>query len=283
MTTSVSDPTCVLTEEQQEQFLTRGHIMLRGCFTPEQARPWVDRAWERLGYDRNDPATWAKPRIHMRHETGFPVRTFAPKAYEAMCALLGGPERIAGGEPHWGDAMIVNLAEGADRPWQPPSPASPGWHKDGDFFRHFLDSPEQGLLPIPLWTDVWHTGGGTFVACDSVPVVAKFLAERPEGVKPNDFPFQDLVAQCHDFIEVTGEAGDVALLHPFALHAVSQNVLRRPRMITNPPVHLAEPMRFDRPDGDYSLVERAILRGLGVERLDFTPAAPRERWTVHRG
>jgi hypothetical protein len=60
------------------------------------------------------------------------------------------------------------------------------------------------------------------------------------------------------------------------LHAKAQNVLRRPRFITNPPVHLAEPMRFDRPaPDDFSLVERAVLRGLGVERYEFRPTAPR--------
>jgi hypothetical protein len=63
------------------------------------------------------------------------------------------------------------------------------------------------------------------------------------------------------------------LLHPFTLHATSQNVLGVARFITNPPLALREPMRFDPPQ---SLVERAILRGLGVDRLDFVPTAPRE-------
>jgi len=36
-----------------------------------------------------------------------------------------------------------------------------------------------------------------------------------------------------------------------------------PRIITNPPVALREPMNFDRPDGNYSLVEQKTLRALG--------------------
>jgi hypothetical protein len=36
-------------------------------------------------------------------------------------------------------------------------------------------------------------------------------------------------------------------------------------------------MRFDRPDGDYSPVERAILRALGTDRYTFTAAGPRTR------
>ena len=83
------------------------------------------------------------------------------------------------------------------------------------------------------------------------------------------------MSQCHDFVEATGDAGDVYLLHPFLLHTKSQNMLRRPRFITNPVVSLAEPMRFDRPADDTSLVESAILRALDVPRYVFTPAAPR--------
>ena len=75
-------------------------------------------------------------------------------------------------------------------------------------------------------------------------------------------------------------------MHPFMLHATSQNVLRHGRMISNPPIALREPLRFDRDDPrDFSAVESAVLRGLGVERLPFAaerragagraPAGPR--------
>jgi hypothetical protein len=67
------------------------------------------------------------------------------------------------------------------------------------------------------------------------------------------------------------------LMHPYMLHAVSQNHRGTARFITNPPIALKEPMDFDRPDpAEHSPVERAVLRALGVERLDFRPAAPRE-------
>jgi hypothetical protein len=123
-----------------------------------------------------------------------------------------------------------------------------------------------------------HTGGGTFVAADSVPVVARFLAEHPEGMLPGGFDYAGLIGQCRDFVEMTGEAGDVVLLHPYTLHAASQNVLGVFRIITNPALALREPMNFNRRDADdFSLVERAVLRGLGVRRLDFVPAAPGEK------
>lgn len=273
--------TRILSDEQIEQFLTRGHVVLRECFPRAVAQQWMERGFNRLGYDLEDPATWAEKRIHMPATQHVDVEEFAPRVHQAMGELVGGIERI---EPaRWGDGFICNLGIGADRPWEPPSPQIKGWHKDGDFFRHFLDSPEQGLLVIVLWTDIEPRGGGTFVACDSIPVLARFLASRPEGVLPGEFNFQDLVSECRDFIEVTGRAGDVVLIHPFVLHTVSQNHRGTARMITNPPVHLREPMNFNRENpAEFSPVERAILRALNVERLDFVPQSPRERIVPER-
>lgn len=266
----------VLTDEQAEHFLSKGYVVIRECFSREAAEEHTKHLWTRLGYDPDDRSTWAEATIHMPTRQRFDIKDFAPKAWGAVCDLLGGEERIT--QPYtWGDGFIVNLYQGADRPWTPASPDSPGWHKDGDFFRHFLDSPEQGLLTLVLWSDVRHQGGATFVAADSVGPVARYLAEHPEGVLPTEFPIRDLIGQCSEFVEATGQVGDVFLLHPYILHAKAQNVLRLPRFITNPPVHLREPMRFDRENPeDFSLVEKAVLRGLGVDRYAFAPTAPRE-------
>lgn len=271
-----------LTSAQVEHFLQRGFVTIKECFTEADAREWLGDVWVRLGYDADDPSTWAEPRIHMPTLNRVEVRDFAPKAWGAICDLLGGADRIQ--QPTmWGDGFIANLGIGADRPWEPPSAEVSGWHKDGDFFRHFLDSPEQGLLTIVLWSDIEHRGGGTFLAADSIGPVARLLADHPEGLLPREFDYGPLLAQCSDFVETTGSLGDVVLLHPYMLHAASQNHLQIARLITNPPVTLTEPMRFDRTDGSaYSLVEQAVLRGLGVERLAFEPTAAREQVVPER-
>jgi hypothetical protein len=265
-----------LTDDQVEHFLERGYVVVKECFTGDAARDWLRTAWVRFGYDPAAPQTWTEKRIHLSSRSYVDAREFAPNAWLAARDLLGGEERME--LPwQWSDGFIANLGVGDDRPWEPPSAAVRGWHKDGDFFRHFLDSPEQGLLTLVLWTEMRHQGGGTFVAADSVPVVARFLAEHPEGVLPDDFDFTGLIGECREFVEMTGEPGDVVLLHPYILHATSQNVLGVGRIITNPPLALREPMNFNRPDpADFSPVESAVLRGLGVDRLDFRPAAPRE-------
>jgi hypothetical protein len=266
----------LLSDDQTEQFLRRGFVTIEGCFRREVADEWVERAWHRIGYLPEDPSSWLEKRVHLPDDSAVDAREFAPRAWQAAVELAGGSDRLQ--LPwRWSDGLIANLGVGGDQPWQPPSAAVGGWHKDGDFFRHFLDSPEQGLLSFVLWTDMLSTGGGTFVAADSVPVIARFLLDHPEGVLLDDFPFTELISQCSDFVEMTGKAGDVVLLHPFVLHATSQNVLQVARFISNPPLALREPLNFDRPDpSDYSLVELAVLRGLGVERLDYRPGAARE-------
>lgn len=210
-----------------------------------------------------------------------PIRELAPKAWDAICDLTGGADRIAGEAPNWGDGFICNFNFRADESWQPPSPQAPGWHKDGDWFVHYLDGPEQGLLTIVVWSDIKPQSGGTFIACDSVPVIARHLHAHPEGLMPNQF--RGLIEQCTDFTELTGETGDVVLLHPFVLHAASQNPSGRPRFITNPCISLKEPMDFNRQDpADFSPIEQAVLKGLGIERLDYQITGERKRLTPER-
>jgi hypothetical protein len=269
----------VLTQTDIDQFLARGFVKLSGCFSRDAATAMTDQIYPRLGYDRADRSTWAQGRVHMPGREYIEIKTFAPKAWAAMCELCGGEERVVP-TARWSDAFIVNFNDGADQPWQPPTPQARGWHKDGDFFMHFLDSPEQALLTIVLWSDVVPKGGGTFLACDSVQHVARYLADNTAGVHPYKFPTQSFVDPCVDFDEATGEIGDVYLMHPYMVHASSFNHSPYVRVITNPPIALKEPMRFkrDNPD-DYSLVERAVLRGLGVserEGFDFQPTGPRE-------
>ncbi len=278
-----------LTDAQVQSFLDNGYLVVKQCVELEFAERWINRGFERLGFDRHDPATWTKDMIWMKNESEVAIRDLAPRAWAALLEVVGGEERLetqAMDTPahfypvnsfNWSDALIVNLRRGADQPWQPPSAQTGGWHKDGGYFKHFLDSPEQGLLTIVCWTDMRHQGGGTFIAPDSVGVVARYMLDHPEGIAPDGFEIQKLLDQCTRFEELTGVAGDFIILHPYMLHGSSQNVLGVPRIITNPPVWLKEPFNFHRADpADYSLVELATLRALGVDQLDFQPAAPRE-------
>jgi len=266
----------VLSAAQIEHFLQQGHVVLSDCFSREAAQELIDDAYNRLGYDPHEASTWAKPMAYLYPSQATPIRVFSPKLWGAICQLIGGEKRASSRDNSMGQ-FVINFRRGQDEPWEAPSPQLQGWHKDGRFFRHFLDSYEQGLLVIPLLTDVAHKGGATALATDSVPVVSRFLLHHPEGVPYHDFDFQDMVTQCHEFREFTGSVGDVALIHPFMLHSSMHNHSGKPRFITNINIKLREPMNFNRANPDeYSPVEQGILRGLGVERLDFHITSPRE-------
>ena len=227
-----------------------------------------------------------------------------------MKELLGGEDRIDPAASAWGDSFIVNLGTPALAAAGPPSPTDPdasspaqldNWHVDGDFFVHFLDSPEQALLVIPVFSDIAPSGGATYVAPQGIDLVARYLAAHPEGVLPAKLSFVptdsaakypddpradpgfwshlDVVRQhCTSFVELTAQTGDVVLLHPLMMHSASKNYLRVPRVITNPPVGLKAPFCFARDDPDeYSLVELKTLKALGVDRLEFAPTTERRR------
>jgi hypothetical protein len=283
--TSITNTTPVLTQADIDHFLEHGWIKLSNCFTQAQSDAVTSTVWTRLGMDPNDKSTWHTLRTNMPAHNHFEASTFSPKAWSAIGELLGGESRISEIHRQWGDGLIVNLgsAEGEGKETDPRDLNE--WHVDGDFFVHFLDSPEQGLLVIPLFTDIQPGGGGTMICPDAIPVMARHLRDHPDGVSPRMTPraqnptfepeqglaFFNNVAKSmprESFVEVTGKVGDIFLLHPLMLHAASSNSLRNVRIITNPPVSLREPMCFDRKDErEYSLVERKTLRALGVERL----------------
>lgn len=226
------------------------------------------------------------------------------KAWDAMQDLLGGEERIDETRSTWGDGFIMNLGapelEGTHQDIDPRD--LDNWHVDGDFFVHFLDSPEQALLVIPLFSDINPRGGGTYVCPDGIDMVARYLAAHSEGVVPvanalvsststasdpkddsSYFSHLQNVKTCSRFEEMTGEIGDVVLMHPLMMHSASKNYLREARVITNPPVALKEPFQFSRDDpSDYSLVELKTLKALGVDRFEFKPSTERKRLVPKR-
>lgn len=272
-----------LLPEQIEHFMTYGWVTIPECFTRQRAAVWTKDLWRRLGYEEKDPSTWVLEKINMPTLNYLDVREFAPKAWGAICELCGGEERVDEKSRQWGDNFIVNFGKEKLKGRIVGPRKLDNWHVDGDDFMHYLDSPEQGLLVIPCFTDVLENGGPTHICPDSIAVVARHLLENPEGVNPYMAPrgeehkwlefewFWEQIkdpAKCNLFQQITGSCGDVVLMHPLMMHSASRNSLHVPRVITNPPVSLKEPFNFNRQDPhDYSLVELKTLRELGVDRL----------------
>lgn len=268
-----------LTDEQVEHFLDRGYVKIPQAFTREQAEDMTKDLWIRLDFDPNDKSTWTAERLHLPRLRPRKVKDFSSKAWGAMCDLLGGEDRMNENTSVWNDSFIINFGSPETEGKIIPPEELDNWHCDGDFFLHFLDSPEQALLVIPIFSQILPSGGGTYIAPRSIASIARHLESHPEGVLPGNFDFTARLKESEgDFVELTGDVGDVILMHPLMLHSASKNALRTPRIITNPPAGLKEPFNFNRsnPD-DFSLVELKTLRALGKDRLDFKPTVPRQR------
>ena len=273
-----------LTAAEREHFLQYGFVVLKNAISRDFALEQMRKQFHANGMDAARPETWREPRMSLPPTKYFSLKEIAPRVEAAVCEILGGVDRVASGKPTGmasgksiGNGMIASCFIGEGQPWKAPAD-NEGWHKDGHFFRHFLDSPEHCLLGIPLWSDVVPQGGGTFIAPQSVGVMARFLAQHPEGVHPNEFPTSELMAQCRIRQEAVGEAGDYYLMNGYMMHSVSANPNRKLRCISNNVFALNEPLQLNRGNAaDYSLLEQGVLRGLGVDHYDFQATRQRIR------
>jgi hypothetical protein len=157
----------------------------------------------------------------------------------------------------------------------------------------------------PVWAPIAHRGGGTYIATDGLDKIANYLAAHPEGVLPTGLSltpsdwqsrgfashkehpdYWDHLAkakECQNFVELTGNTGDIYIFHPLMLHSASKNHTREVRIITNPRVAVKEPFQFNRANpADYSLVELKTLKALEKDRLEFKPTTPRREVVPER-
>jgi hypothetical protein len=263
--------------ELVEEFLRNGWVEVPDALDPDYCEERVRAVLAVMGVDEADRSTWPVGWHATAPTEAPPVEAVAPRAADVLHELVGGRTAISfAGIP---DNLIFNFPDPTAEWWPPEqwSAEGAGYHKDGDWFRHFLDSPEQGILGIILWRDVTERQGPTYLATDSIGPVARFLRDHPEGIDPGDFAMREILAACRDFRALTGRQGTVVLAHPFMVHSASVNATTDIRVISNTAVMLREPMQLDRPDGRYTPVERLILEGLGVDRYPFTATGSRAK------
>ena len=252
----------VLSQSQIDSFVERGFCMLEGAFGPVQAAAAQDCVWQRMkekrGIDRDDPTTWPPAYDIEEHlEAPAVLDCFTDRLARAIEELVG-PGRWAG-RRRWG-LWPVNFHHGAGVPYRIPDA---GWHIDGNWFRHTLDCPKQGLLVVGLFSDVPTRGGGTIVAAGSHRRTARVLAGNPAGLAHRELFDRVLAEPIGDFCELTGAAGDVALCHPFLFHTRGFKHRGAPRILSNTEASLLAPLQLER-DGqaDYSVLEQSIRAAL---------------------
>ncbi len=290
----------VLSPNDMESFMERGFVRVQSAYDPKDALAAQKIVWRHLaerGVLEDDPSTWQTPLIRLNEGYDSPEfeRCNTERLANAMEDLVG-PGRLRHRSTHAWGWWPVNFSLGADAPWDVPRQ---GWHWDGQHFRHYVDSPEQGLLVLCVFSEIAPQGGGTVVVEGSHRVVAKYLAQHPEGIEHkaaisevlSTHPwFRALTATLEDdpstpaeriarfmqpsrdqdgvslrVVETTASPGDVILCHPFLFHATAQNHRGVPRFMCNRTAELSQRMKIHQSvdPSQLSPVELSIRRAIG--------------------
>ena len=248
-----------------DRFIRDGFVRIDEAFSREVAEAARTILWKASGCDPDDPSSWTQPvvRLGLFHDT--PFREAANTAVlRAAFDQLVGPGR-------WLPCGALGTI-----PIRFPSDAEPGddgWHIDVSFgddpdfmeWRANVHSKGRALLMLFLLSDVGPDDAPTRIRVGSHIDIARQLAPAGEaGRSLRALAADGFAASAHrPETMAIGPAGTVYLCHPFLVHAAQRHRGREPRFLAQPPLLPREPLSLDRPDGDYSPVEHAILRAIG--------------------
>ena len=257
MSTPTPNARGVLSAAQLDQFIHQGFVRLDEAFSAQQAADARALLWPAAQLDPDAPSTWTRPAIRLGM---FP---------QPECVATANTPRMRGafdqlvGEGRWLPCRSV----GTFRIALPLSddPGDLGWHVDVSFdfeqpdflqWRANITSRGRALLMLMLFTDVGPQDAPTRLRIGSHHITARQLAPAAEaGLTLGQLAADgfDTSAGCEEAL-ATGPAGTVYLCHPFLVHAAQAHHGARPRILAQPPLLPAEPLRLDGP----SPVERAI-------------------------
>lgn len=243
----------IFSDSEVEQFIEEGYVLLRHGFSPQVARDARAFIWQEMNLAPDKPCE--ETCIHIRKNfTGAPFdRVMNPRLGAALDQLMGEDRGAIHDQFGWWPILF------------PGFPGPGGWHVDGANFHHHLRSREQGLVTLYLFSDLEPGDGGTPMIRGSHRAVAGLLAEaEPAGLSHAELTKQLPEADMTRVAQVTGEAGDVALLHPFLIHGFGPNTGSRVRFACNPQYPLKAALELNRPNGQCSPVEEAIRRALAL-------------------
>lgn len=249
----------VLTLDEVERFITDGYLVVRGLIPEERVKAIVPMIWSALDAVAHDPGKRNPDGGHLLKESphGGPVQGLVSPRYRTVIEDLCGAGRCQLWEDGLGYMPIrfPDPRRGA-LAWQPTD-----MHVDGMHFHHHVNSAEQGLVVVELFSDIDPQGGGTAIRVGSHKQVARIL----QRAEPAGLTCMEIGAKARQetgegpVIELTGKAGDVLFMHPHTLHGSSLNLSERARLASNHCVGLQAPMQLARADaGEYSPVEYAI-------------------------
>ena len=250
--------TFTLSPQHRAEFLETGVVRVPGVIPKVVAAAMADRLWEacerRHGVLRDQPATWTKQRLFqfndLRREGAFaPMRSIG---LEALLDDFFGARGWTAPQ-HWGGPLVTFPTAGE---WEV---AAGSWHLD--------ILPGQRLDPWPTAVRVFAFlaplepgGGGTLYVAGSARLAMALVAARRARLRSARLreamkrasPWIAALCSASDGAErtgrfmleggeldgvrlvvgeMTGEAGDVSLMHPGTLHASAVNCRSTPRLM----------------------------------------------------
>jgi ectoine hydroxylase-related dioxygenase (phytanoyl-CoA dioxygenase family) len=236
----------MLTADELDVFERDGIVKLPSAFPADAAARMRDALWNELsarhGMDRADRSTWHPTRptgLKTAKSSRAALAVLDPKVRSALDGLLG-----AWDEPEHAGQVLVTMPESV--PWSVPHRQ---WHTDVGFER-----TQEAVKIWALLGDLEPGGGGTPQVAGSHRIIERFLTTTDERefkavrdqVLRSDPWFRNLTSERREVdplapaeldglpvrvVELTGQAGDVYLTHPWILHSIAPNATDAPRMM----------------------------------------------------
>ncbi|MHC5066226.1 MAG: phytanoyl-CoA dioxygenase family protein [Planctomycetota bacterium] len=254
----------MLSAQEIDEYRERGYLRLPKTFPDDQVSAIRDRVWSFLererGVQREDPSTWrlsgAWLGLKQLKEEALFQSLHSEELTTAINQILG--EGLWRRPRHWG-GFLVNFLECEPEEFQVPAR---GWHVDF----HFTHEPgsDFGIRVFTVLARLPARSGGTLHLTGSHRLVERFVANMTPAQREKSYT--NLVAEfnrSHPWInelcngstadperiqrfmgegididdihlrveQITGEAGDVVLAHPWLLHTGVPNAGPVPRMM----------------------------------------------------
>jgi hypothetical protein len=239
--------------DAQREFEENGIVRLPGALPREHADRMADAVWRFLerktGAQRDDPTTWAtswngQPAVSFKSLKRHGV--FTTLMNDSVNGALDGVFGADGWKkPNPGGQILVTYPNAPE--WSLPLSL---WHMDGGFGQ--ATWPTFGVKLFALLADHEPGGGATLAIAGSHRLVEQYtpaLRETQHGggkERWNRFMRETGLRDEIDrgdmtrVVEMTGNAGDVYVMHLHTFHCIAPNASTRPRMMLGKAVLAAE-------------------------------------------
>ncbi len=260
----------MLTPLQIDEFRRFGILRIPGAIPARDAEAMCDAVWTMLArryhLRRDDPETWKAQRVMGTRDipASMTCEEVASPAVRALLDELLGPDSWEPPE-HWGSLLVSfpgAFPEARDGRWDVPHQS---WHLDAPVVRELPDL--YGLRLFTCLAKLPPHGGATLAVAGSARLaqglaaargiarmrsadVRKGLIQRYQWMKDLSScdssadraeRFMNTTTTLEDVevrvVEMTGEPGDVILMHPLTLHAGSPNCADSPRIALSTTVY----------------------------------------------